>query len=94
MISGECRVEPIGLTTGHQLALEGLRLRLDLRIVPGAAAAAEGNEGAAVGENGAAAAVSGVPASGNCVGAILTANRPSPLAIACAAFVPRLITTC
>ena len=37
MISGECRVEPIGLSTGHQLALEGLRLRLDLRIVPGTA---------------------------------------------------------
>jgi hypothetical protein len=37
MISGECRVEPVGLTTGHQLALDGLRLRLDLRIVPGTA---------------------------------------------------------
>lgn len=37
MISGECRVEPVGLSTGHQLALEGLRLRLDLRIVPGTA---------------------------------------------------------
>jgi hypothetical protein len=43
MISGECRVEPLGLT-GRQLALDGLRLQLDLRIVPdgetGAAAAA------------------------------------------------------
>jgi hypothetical protein len=38
MISGECRVEPIGLSTGHQLALDGLRLRLDLRIVAGTAA--------------------------------------------------------
>ena len=37
MISGECRVEPVGLSTGHQLALDGLRLRLDLRIVPGTA---------------------------------------------------------
>lgn len=36
MISGECRVEPIGLTPGRQLTLEGLRLRLDLRIVPDA----------------------------------------------------------
>jgi hypothetical protein len=45
MISGECRVEPVGLATGRQLALEGLRLRLDLRIVPGSA------------ENGSAAAV-------------------------------------
>lgn len=37
MISGECRVEPIGLSTGHQLALDGLRLRIDLRIVRGTA---------------------------------------------------------
>src|SRR5689334_20051110 len=37
MISGECRVEPVGLATGRQLALEGLRLRLDLRIVPDSA---------------------------------------------------------
>ena len=41
MISGECRVEPIGLSSGHQLALDGLRLRLDLRIV--AATAADGS---------------------------------------------------
>ena len=40
MITGECRVEPLGLTPGRQLTLDGLRLRLDLRIVPGEGGAA------------------------------------------------------
>lgn len=40
MISGECRVEPIPFTPSpggdSKLSIEGLRLRLDLRILPGA----------------------------------------------------------
>jgi hypothetical protein len=44
MIGGDCRVEtiPFGGSTkapgGRRLAIDGLRLRLDLRIVPNAAA--------------------------------------------------------
>jgi len=48
MISGECRVDAIppadGVLAGHRLSIDGLRLRLDLRIVP----AADGAGGAAV----------------------------------------------
>jgi len=49
MISGECRVEPIPFSSspdaagGRKLAIDGLRLRLDLRIVP------DGSGGDAVG---------------------------------------------
>src|SRR5688572_20656502 len=46
MISGECRVDAIppadGMLAGHRLSIDGLRLRLDLRIVP----AADGADGA------------------------------------------------